>query len=43
MHIPLKRVQMPDITAVKRIPEARKRKFKKKIRKILCSFGEKAV
>ena len=43
MQIPLKRVQMPDITAVKRIPEARKRKFKKKIRKILCSFGEKAV
>ncbi len=43
MHIPLKRVQMPNIMAVKRIPEARKRKIKKKIRKILCSFGEKAV
>ena len=37
MHIPLKRVQMPDITAVKRIPEARK----KKIREILRSLGRK--
>lgn len=41
MHIPLKRVQMPDITAVKRIPEARKRKIKKKIKEILRSLGRK--
>ena len=41
MHIPLKRVQMPDITAVKCIPEARKRKIKKKIREILRSLGRK--
>ncbi len=31
MHIPLKRVQMPNIMAVKRIPEARKRKIKKNL------------
>ena len=41
MHIPLKRVQMSDITAVKRIPEARKRKIKKKIREILRGLGRK--
>lgn len=30
MHIPLKRVQMPNIMAVKRIPEAAREKLRKK-------------
>lgn len=39
IHIPKKRIQMPNLMSAKCITEADKRKIKKKIRKILCSFG----